>query len=415
MKSGSLSGSVSLCRTSRRTGLPTTVTPASLRASGSLLASFRRTDTTTLPSAVAAKSSLTTYVSSIRSEVLLTSGVNTTRPEGSDTIVPAVVDGSDRRDRLEDERVTVGIDVVGEHVERRRAPLAGRGDVGVRLRRAVAGAVGRGDLDGDDRRGALAAPVGDRVAERDDAGEAGGGRDLHAASVGVDRDHGVAAGRVDLGDEQHVAVRVGVVGEHVDVDRAVDAGLGLVVAGDRRPVRTVLVDLVRLDDLGVRVVGVDLLDHLAALVLGVVLVGLVGGVGQDRAPVLDAVEAPLRAGDPGRPGVDVVDPHPAVDQPEAELGAGALERRGLDLLVAAPLGERRRRRRHGEQAAAEDDRRDRRAAGELADLGALDALAFAGGERDREDAAVRGRGDDVVGVRRPAAAGSTGPAGRRRR
>ena len=95
MKSGSLSGSVSLCRTSRRTGLPTTVTPASLRASGSLLASFRRTDTTTLPSAVAVKSSLTTYVSSIRSDRLLTSGVNTTRPEGSETIVPAVAAGSD--------------------------------------------------------------------------------------------------------------------------------------------------------------------------------------------------------------------------------------------------------------------------------------------------------------------------------
>ena len=301
-----------------------------------------------------------------------------------------------QRDRLEDERVTVGIDVVGEHVERRRAPLAGRGDVGVRLRRAVAGAVGRRHLDGDDRRGALAAPVGDRVAERDDAGVAGGGRDLHAASVGVDRDHGVAAGRVDLGDQQHVAVRVGVVGEHVDVDRAVDAGLGLVVAGDRRPVRTLFVDLVRLDDLGVRVVGVDLLDHLAALVLGVVLVRLVGGFGQDRTPVLDAVEAPLRAGDPGRPGVDVVDPHPAVDQPEAELGTGAFERRGLDLLVTAPLGERRRRGRHGEQAAPEDDRRHRRAAGELADLGALGALAFAGGEGDGEDAAVSGRGDDMV-------------------
>ena len=168
---------------------------------------------------------------------------------------------------------------------------------------------------------------------------------------------------------------IGVVGQHVDVDRAVDAGLGLVVAGDRRAVRAVLVDLVGLHDLGVRVVGVDLGDDLAAVLVGVVLVAVVVEVGQDVAPVLDAVEALLRAGDPRRAGVDVVDPHPAVDEAQPQLRPGAVERDGL-----RPRRTRRRRSahhwanvgrrgRHGEHAAAVDDRRRRRRAGELGDLG----------------------------------------------
>ena len=91
---GSSSGSVSLARTASRIGLPTTVTPASLRASGSLLASARRTLTITVPSSVAPKSSLAVYVSSMRSAVVFGSGVNTTWPEASGTIRPAVLTGS---------------------------------------------------------------------------------------------------------------------------------------------------------------------------------------------------------------------------------------------------------------------------------------------------------------------------------
>ena len=49
-------------------------------------------------------------------------------------------------DRLEDERVAVGIDVVGEDVERRRPAPAGRGDVVVRFRWPVRRAIGRADL-----------------------------------------------------------------------------------------------------------------------------------------------------------------------------------------------------------------------------------------------------------------------------
>ena len=47
----------------------------------------------------------------------------------------------------------------------------------------------------------------------------------------------------------------------------------VVVTGDRRLVRALLVDLVGLHDLGVRVVRVDLGDDLAAVVVGVVVVG----------------------------------------------------------------------------------------------------------------------------------------------
>ena len=108
-----------------------------------------------------------------------------------------------------------------------------------------------------------------------------------------------------------------------------------VVAGDRRLVRAALVDLVRLHDLGVRVVRVDLGDDLAALLIGVVVVGVVRHPGQDVAPVLDPIDALLRARHPRRPGVDVVDPHPAVDEAQAQLGAGAVERQRLDLVPAA--------------------------------------------------------------------------------
>ena len=168
-------------------------------------------------------------------------------------------------DRVEDERVAVGVDVVAEHVERRRPAAARRGDVVVRLRGPVGAAVRRGDLHRDGGRGAGVATVGDRVAERDRADEAGGGGDLDAAAVGGDLHDAVTARRLDRRDDEDVAVRVGVVEQHVDVDRPVDAGLGGVVAGDRRLVRALLVDLVGLHDLGVRVVRVDLGDDLAAL------------------------------------------------------------------------------------------------------------------------------------------------------
>ena len=111
---------------------------------------------------------------------------------------------------------------------------------------------------------------------------------------------------------------------------------GLVVAGDRRPVGPVLVDLVGLHDLGVRVVGVDLGEDLAAVVVGVVVAAVVVELGQDVAPVLDPVQALLRAGHPRRAGVDVVDPDPAVDEAQAQLGAGAVERQRLDLVVRRP-------------------------------------------------------------------------------
>ena len=288
-----------------------------------------------------------------------------------------------RGDRLEHEGVAVGVDVVGEDVERRRPAAAGRGDVVVRLGRAVVAAVGRLDVDDDRRRGAGVAAVGDRVAEADRPGVAGGRRDLHAAPVGGDVDDGVATGRLDGGHDEHVAVGVGVVEQHVDVDRAVDAGLRLVVAGDRRAVRALGVDLVGLHDLGVGVVRVDLGEDLAAVLVGVVVVGLVVEVGEDVAPVLDAVEALLRRGDPRRAGVDVVDPDPSVDEPEAQLRAGTGQRLALGLgpravVAAAPLGERRRARRHGEDAPAEGDRRQRLRGAELADLGGLAAA-----ERDR--------------------------------
>ena len=56
---------------------------------------------------------------------------------------------------------------------------------------------------------ALAPSVGDRVAERDDAREARGGLDLDAPTVRVDRHDRVPTRLLDLGDEQHVTVRVG--------------------------------------------------------------------------------------------------------------------------------------------------------------------------------------------------------------
>ena len=61
---------------------------------GLVLASSSRTDTITVASAVAPKSSLTVYVSSMRSCVVFGSGVNTTCPDGSGTISPAVLPGS---------------------------------------------------------------------------------------------------------------------------------------------------------------------------------------------------------------------------------------------------------------------------------------------------------------------------------
>ena len=217
-------------------------------------------------------------------------------------------------DRLEDEGVPVGIDVVREDVECRRPAPAGRGDVVVRFRWPVRRAVGRADLHTDGGRGRAVATVGDRVVERHLADVAGGGRHLHAAAVRGDLQDCVAARLLDRLHEEHVAVRVGVVGQHVHVERAVDASLCLVVASDGRPVRALRVDLIRLHDLHVRVVGIDLREHLAAVLVGVLVVEVVALVREDRSPVLDLVETLLRAGHPRRTGVDVVDPHPAVDE-----------------------------------------------------------------------------------------------------
>ena len=122
-------------------------------------------------------------------------------------------------------------------------------------------------------------------------------------------------------------------------------------------------------------------------------------LGQDAAPVLDPVQALLRAGHPRRAGVDVVDPHPAVDEAQPQLGPGAVERACCTSVqppapVGAPLAERRRRRRHGEHAAAEDDRRGRRGAGQLADLG----LGRAAAERDGDEPPVGRGGHDGAGA-----------------
>ena len=144
--------------------------------------------------------------------------------------------------------------------------------------------------------------------------------------------------------------------------------------------------------------------------------------GQDVAPVLDAVEALLRAGDPGRAGVDVVDPDPAVDEAQAQLRAGAVERRR-----SGPRPSRRRRsrhhwanvgrrRRHGEDAPAVDDRRRRRRARELADLGVLSPPAS--GRATRRPSGVAATTWSAAGAglledqRRPVAVG-VGDLGRR--
>ena len=268
----------------------------------------------------------------------------------------------------------------------------------MRLRRSVRRAVGRRHLDPDRRGGGAVAAVGDRVVEGDQAAVAGSRRDLHASPVGVDRQDGIAAGVLDGLHEQHVAVGVRVVGQHVDVDGPIDTRLRLVVPGDRRAVRTLRVDLVGLHDLGVRIVRVDLGEDLTALFLGVLVIGVVALVREDRSPVLDPIEALLRTGDPRRAGVHVVDPDPAVDEAQPQLRPGAVEGDVLHLGerpfgVGTPLAERRRRRRDGEHAAAVNDRREGRRATQLGDVRRL-----AAGQRQGEQAAVADGGDDVGAV-----------------
>ena len=117
-------------------GLPTTVTPESLRASGSLFEPSRRISTRIVPVAVAPNPSATTYSSSTVPSGLVGSGVNVTWPVGSNVTAPEA-----RGHRVEHERVAVGIAVVEQHVERRRRAGARLGDVGDGDRRLVVGAV----------------------------------------------------------------------------------------------------------------------------------------------------------------------------------------------------------------------------------------------------------------------------------
>ncbi len=102
---------------------------------------------------------------------------------------------------------------------------------------AVAAALGRRRLDRDRyrRRGRAALPVGHRVAEAVGAGVAGLRRVGHRA-VGVDRDRAVLR-PVGRGHRQRVAVRVGVVGQHLDHRRGVLVQRRRVVRRHRRRVR----------------------------------------------------------------------------------------------------------------------------------------------------------------------------------
>jgi hypothetical protein len=79
------------------------------------------------------------------------------------------------------------------------------------------------------------APIGrdaDRVAEKVDADEARLWRVLQ--DPGLDQRDGAMGGHRERGDLQGVAIRVVVVGQHVDQHRRADGRFGLVVDGDGR-------------------------------------------------------------------------------------------------------------------------------------------------------------------------------------
>ena len=201
----------------------------------------------------------------------------------------------------------------------------------------------------------------------------GGGTTWTRFLVGGDVDGDTVGHAGERGDHQRVAVGVLVVGDEVDHDRLIGARAGDVVAGDRRLVDPVLVDL-RVADLA----DVRVLLGVALVLVARVVVRLVTLRAERVAPVVDPFELGVGAGDPQRPAREVVDPDPAVDEAEPErrrIGAG--QRFGLvDDPVAHP-DERRRGRGDAEDAPLMDDRGDRIRPAEFGELMQVGGLAVA--------------------------------------
>lgn len=162
--------------------------------------------------------------------------------------------------RAADERGTFPrrIPVVGEHVDGHRL-IDERGRGVVTGERWLAPRLGQ-DRDGDVARHLVAVAVVDRVGEPRESALIVDGRRREPDPVG--RQHvRPAAVTVRLADGDHhqrIAVGIGVVGEHVDVDRAADHhGLG-VGDDERRPVRFRVLDHLdehrAVDDMSVAVV-----------------------------------------------------------------------------------------------------------------------------------------------------------------
>ena len=154
---------------------------------------------------------------------------------GSVEHVVAVVDHGSMgrlRDGLDGQRVAVGIVIVLEHIDRDRCVLVCAHAVVA----CVGGVVQGSDGDGHAGRRSSPVPVGDRVGEGVDAVEVGirGVRD--AVSVVGDR---AVVGLSRRLNGEAIAVWIGVVDQHVDIDRRVFAGPGGVVLGEGRIVHRV--------------------------------------------------------------------------------------------------------------------------------------------------------------------------------
>ncbi len=132
------------------------------------------------------------------------------------------------RHREQPQRIALDIAVVGEHVDHHRAVLIGADRRGVLVRRRHV--ILRVDLDGHRGRAGLLA-VAERVGEAVGSEEIGVRRVADAAAV--DRRHAVFWNR-DRADGQRVAVRIAVVGAHVDQHETVFGQLGHIVHRLRR-------------------------------------------------------------------------------------------------------------------------------------------------------------------------------------